>query len=339
MIVQENISLAPRTTFRVGGAARFFVEARTDEEVIAACEVAKERNVELLPLGLGSNIVVPDEGIDALVARIDIQGIHIEERGEELFVTAGAGVPWDEVVDDVAARSVFGMENLAGIPGTVGGAAVQNIGAYGTEFSSIFFSAEVLDKHTLANEVIGSARGEFSYRTSFFKTHPEKILLRVTMRLSRSTKAFTEYPDFAALKEAGVPLATPSDIAAAVRGIRAKKFPSLAKEGTAGSFFKNPILSLEEFARLKEKFPEIPSYDYEGKKKVPLAWILDRVLGMKGYARGAARLFERQPLVLVVLPGATAHEVEELANEVSARVQEAAGISIEREVETFGTRV
>jgi UDP-N-acetylmuramate dehydrogenase len=338
MNMQEHVPLAPLTTLRVGGAARFFIEVKNEHELIEACAYARAKKCEILPLGYGSNILVPDTGVDAVVVKIALTGLVLEEREGAVYITAGAGVSWDAVVRAAAEQSVFGIENLAGIPGSVGAAAVQNIGAYGTELSSVFFSADVLDKHTGEVEQVEYAQGAFSYRTSFFKTHPDKIILRVTLRLPQSGVAHLAYPDFSSLKENGAPLASPEEIGNAVRAIRAQKFPSITEEGTAGSFFKNPLVTEEEARALHEKFPGLPQYPYEGKVKIPLAWILDRVLGLKGHQEGRVRLYERQPLVLVAAAGASADEINTLAKKVETLVHEATGIFIEREVETFGTR-
>jgi UDP-N-acetylmuramate dehydrogenase len=338
MKIAEHTSLASYTTFGIGGVARFFIEAETEDDVRSAVVFAREQSLPLLVLGRGSNLLVPDAPLEAVVVKVSLGGIDAQRTDEYVSVTAGAGVLWDDVVDTASEEGVFGIENLAGIPGSVGGAVVQNIGAYGTELSSVFFSAESIDSTTGVSKTITHGEGAFSYRTSFFKTHPEHIILRVTLRLSRAKSAFTEYPDFTALKERGVPLTTPGEIARAVRSIRAAKFPDISKEGTAGSFFKNPILDPETVRELQQKFPGLPSYPYEGNMKIPLAWILDRVLGLKGHVRGRVRLFERQPLVLVAEKGASAEEVELLAQEVAKKVHEHTGVMIEREVETFGAK-
>ncbi len=338
MKVIEHKPLATFTTFRIGGEARFFIDAYTEEDIRSAIIFAKEKDLPLLVIGKGSNILIQDEPIDAVIVRISIAEIRTRDTRDALHITAGAGVLWDDVVDTASAYGMYGVENLAGIPGSVGGAIVQNIGAYGTEISSVFVSADCIDRASGESETIYCKDAHFSYRTSFFKTHPEKIILRITLHLSRGTTARTEYPDLTVLKDAGASLASPREIAQAVRGIRAKKFPDISKEGTAGSFFKNPILPREQVEALQKQFTGLPSYPYEDKFKIPLAWILDRALGLKGYARGNVRLYEHQPLVLVTSTGANSDDVETLACDVEQRVFEKTGMSVEREVESFGTK-
>lgn len=339
MIVRENVPLAPHTTLHVGGAARYFAEAHSEGDVAEAIAFARERGLPLYPLGKGSNVVVPDEGVRGLVLKMLADEVTVTREGNDVVVRAAAGASWDAVVDAAAASGAFGIENLAGIPGTAGGAAVQNIGAYGAELATTFACADVMESGSGRERRIAKDGAAFGYRTSIFRQHPEIIITRVTLRLSRQAAPDLAYPDLARAAEAGTPLRTPADIVQAVRAVRAAKFPCGRGEGTAGSFFKNPILCREAADELAKRFVGLPAFPQEdGSVKIPLAWLLDRVLGLNGHANGSVRLYEKQPLVFVARDGARAAEIDALAHDVTKRVRDAVGISIEREVETFGVR-
>lgn len=337
--VLTNVSLAPLTTLGVGGTARFYIEAHTEKDIEEAITLARHHNLPLLTLGKGSNILVPDAGIEGVVLKMSLRDIKVEENGDDVLFIAGAGALWEDVVDEAAARSVFGIENLAGIPGSVGGAAVQNIGAYGAELADTFEYADSIDSTTGMKRRITRADAALAYRTSTFKKNRTFIITRVALRLTKRAVPNIAYADLERARIEGTPLSTPLEIARAVRSIRALKFPESRGEGTAGSFFKNPIVDEETLARLRAQYPGMPVYPVStGGGKVSLAWLLDHALSLKGLSRGAARLYEKQPLIIVARAGARAREVNELADLVAERVFAATGIRIEREVETFGAR-
>lgn len=340
MNVKEYVSLAPLTTLGVGGKARFFIEVRDEADIDHARKRAREQKVPLFVLGGGSNVLIPDATIEGVVLRVMLQGIKITEKGDNVFVCAGAGVSWNKIVDGVGGRDVYGIENLAGIPGSLGGAVVQNIGAYGAEFSTVFDYANVVHAETGERAQITHADADFAYRTSYFKKHPELIITQVALRLSKSVRPDRSYPDVVKAHAAGVPLSTPAEIARAIRAIRAKKFPHSPGEGTAGSFFKNPIVPSEQYASLAKQFRGLPAYPQEGGMvKLPLAWLLDHALHLKGHAIGPVRLYEKQPLVIVARVGATASDINTFARDIERRVFETTGLTIEREVEMFGARI
>ncbi|MCX6786456.1 MAG: UDP-N-acetylmuramate dehydrogenase [Candidatus Kaiserbacteria bacterium] len=337
--MKERVSLAPFTTFGVGGEARIFIEARTEEEIQEAITYARECNLQLYPLGAGSNLLVPDAGVDGVVLKIMLDDIAFENDGDDTLIIADAGARWEKIVDTASEHELFGIENLAGIPGTIGGASVQNIGAYGAELANTFEYADCINKTTGAHKRITRTEAAFAYRTSFFKTHREFIITRVTLRLSKHATPNITYPDLARVYEAGTPLRTPSEIIIAVRAIRAKKFPLSIEEGTAGSFFKNPVISRELADSLALRFPDLPLFPQEdGSVKISLAWLLDYALSLKGFSINKVRLYEKQPLIIVARTGATATEVSAFADEIAKRVFAATGIVIEREVETFGAK-
>jgi UDP-N-acetylmuramate dehydrogenase len=328
--MNEGVILAPFTTFKIGGEAQSFIEVRTEEELLHTSAQS------FAILGGGSNVLVPEEGIAGLVIKVSIPGIVLEDLGDHVRVYVGAGVSWNEVVDAAGEHSLWGIENLAGIPGTVGGAAVQNIGAYGAELATVFEYADAIDFVTHAIVRITKAEANFGYRDSLFKHRRDLAISRVVLVLKKVGQPNLTYKDLKIAAEKGTSLSTPGEIAGVVRAIRAQKFPDLSKEGTAGSFFKNPVASPTAAASLAARYPGIPEFPQsDGTVKISLAWLLDNVLHLKGLSRGKARLFERQPLVIVASPGATALDIEQLAQEVENRVLAATDIKIEREVENF----
>ena len=340
MNLREHVSLAPFTTLGVGGEARHFVEAHTEADVEEAIAFAREQKLSLFVLGKGSNVLVRDTGVDGVVLLMSLCNSRIEEGDDEsVLIIAGAGAAWEEIVDTASVHGVFGIANLAGIPGSLAGAAVQNIGAYGAEFSEVFEHADVTNSLTGEKTRVLKGEAAFAYRTSFFKQHPELIITQVALRLSRQSKPNIAYADIVRAQEAGTSLGTPSEVVSAVRGIRANKFPQTMEEGTAGSFFRNPIILCELADSLALRFPGLPVFPLaKGTAKISLAWILDHVLDLKGHTKGLVRLYEKQPVVLVARTGATATEVDAFAQEIVERVKSATGITIEREVETFGTK-
>lgn len=333
--IQQNILLAPHTTLGIGGPAEHFIEAETQTDVVNAVRWAKERNLNITILGSGSNVLVSDDGVKGLVIRMGMRGVtYNEENGTTVLMTAGAGVILDELICELTKRGLWGLENLSGIPGTVGATPIQNVGAYGVEVSDVIHSVKVFDIETGDVHEFDNATCGFAYRHSFFKTEAGKryIVLRVTFRLSRTPHPQCAYKDLA---EQFAKTVNPSlaDIRDSVLNIRSAKFPDWKMLGTAGSFFKNPIISYSTFELLQRKYPELPGYiEPSGMVKISLGWILDKVLGKKGYRMGKVGLYEKQALVLVNHGGATEQEVKIFSENIIREVMEKTGIAIEYEV-------
>lgn len=332
MEVREQIPLSSLTTFGVGGPARFVLSCESDEDVRDALAFARARHLPWKVLGEGSNVLASDDGFDGVIILPRIEGVTHTDTGPAVLLEAGAGVSWDALVKAAAVRGLWGLENLAGIPGTVGAAPVQNIGAYGSELKDAFSYLDAFD--TEQGEVVrmGTKECTFGYRDSVFKKSQRYLVLKVAFSLSKNGSPNLAYQDLARAKDAGADFSSPQAVGEVVRAIRAKKFPDLSKEGTAGSFFKNPVITKEVYATLSAQHPGMPQYPAGDMVKVPLAFVLDRVLSMRGFRLGAARLFEAQPLVLVLDAGSAASDVEALAHLVEERVYDATGIRIEREV-------
>ncbi len=329
---KTNVVLAPYTTFRVGGPADIFYEVISVEELKSI--VRRHRGERITVLGGGSNVLISDAGIRGVVIRIAIPGRAYEEEGGSIRAVVGAGESWDAFVADSVVKKYSGLENLSGIPGTVGASPIQNIGAYGTEVKNIVERVEALNSETCEVEQIKCDACVFGYRDSFFKKPEGKkyIVTGVSFRLSKEFAPNIAYKDLALFFGDAMPNNALA-VREAVLSIRKKKFPDMHEIGTAGSFFKNPVVSEGVFASLRERYPEVQGYPSgEGQVKVSLAWILDHVLHLNGVAMGNIFFNRTQPLVLCAHKSATAEEIDAAAKNVESMVHDATGITIEREV-------
>ncbi len=329
----EYAPLGARTTFKVGGEARYLALGHSDSDIKEAKAFAESESMPLLVLGLGSNILADDGVSEAVFFAPTYFGVDIKTQGDNALLSVGASERWDDVVSYAVENGYFGLENLSGIPGTVGGAVVQNIGAYGAALSGTCSEVEVYDLKENAKRILTATECAFGYRDSIFKKTPDRFLiLRATFLLKSVGEVDISYRD---LKEVfGASSPEVEAVRAQVLSIRARKFPDLSVEGTAGSFFKNPIIGKKDAEALKIRFPEVPLYmvpEEEG-VKIPLAWFLDRILGLRGYTEGFVRCFEQQPLVIVASTGATAADVRRFAQKIQKRVLFEIGLNITPEV-------
>jgi UDP-N-acetylmuramate dehydrogenase len=346
-LLEENKALAPFTTLGIGGPARWFVEATTEEHVVQAASWAREKGVRFFVLGAGSNLVVSDNGFDGLVLHIALRGIEAaNEAGGERMYRAAAGEDWDGFVRRTIDENCAGVECLTGIPGTVGGTPVQNVGAYGQEVSSTIDRVRAFDLATHSWEELASWDCGFAYRRSRFNiAHRGRfVVTRVDYRLKPGGAPTLTYGD---LQRAFVGNAKPSlaEVAEAVRRIRQSK-GMLLVEGdpdcqSAGSFFKNPVVA-EEHARSiadisgKEP-PRYPSPE-RGKVKIPAAWLIEQSGFSKGYSLGGAAISSRHTLALINRGGATAREIIALAEKIESAVRERFGILLQIEPVLLGIR-
>ncbi|WP_420239063.1 UDP-N-acetylmuramate dehydrogenase [Telmatobacter bradus] len=338
MNIEENILLATLTTFGIGGPARWLVAIRTEEELVEAVSWARARQLPLFVLGGGSNLLVSDAGFDGLVMRMALEGV--EEQGS--LLRAAAGMEWDAFVSLAVSRGSAGVECLAGIPGTVGGTPVQNVGAYGQEVGTAIESVRAYDLETNTFIEFSAAECGFSYRRSRFNTvdRGRYIVTRVDYRL---TPQGTPQLDYADLKKHFADRASqPSlvEVAEAVRAIRRTKAMSLIEGDTdcqsAGSFFKNPTVeaSVAEQVRSFAKSHGLALRTYptaDGREKIPAAWLIEQAGFPKGFTMGRAAINSRHTLALVNRGGATATEVLRLAASIQAGVLERFHIPLEME--------
>ncbi len=338
MQIQQQVPLAPLTTFKVGGPARYFVEARSEEDVRAAVAEARSRGWPLFVLGGGSNLVISDAGWPGLVLKIALAGISERSNGPRMLFEAAAGEDWDGFVAHAIARNCAGIECLSGIPGTVGGTPVQNVGAYGQEVSDTITSVRVLDTASGEFRELENADSGFAYRTSIFNTRERGryIVLRVTFALAPGGAARIEYAD---LKRHFAGCSRPATLAEAreaVRAIRLSKamliVPGDDDCRSAGSFFKNPVLTREAFDQLQARSGPIPNFPArDGMVKVAAAWLVEHAGFTKGLARGPVGISRKHALAIVNRGGATAADIVALKNEIQQSVLEEFGIALQPE--------
>ncbi len=336
MIIEKKKSLKEYTTFKIGGPARFFCIVTNKDELIEAINFSKKSKLPFFILGKGSNILVSDDGFPGIAIKMEMKGITYMEDGNTVKVTVASGEDWDTLVKETVEKGFYGLENLSYIPGTVGASPVQNIGAYGSEVKDMIETVHVLDVLKdeyldLSNEVC-----KFSYRNSIFKKDPRRyVVLSVTFILNKKGKLNYEYKDlkeyftYKKIKEPNL-----EQVRDAIIEIRKKKLPDLRDCGSAGSFFKNVIVSATKAKELTTKYPEMIVHPLNDKKvKIPVAWILDNLCGFRGVKKGNVGTYKNQALVIINLGNATSAEVIALAQKMVDGVYEKTGIEIEPEVE------
>jgi UDP-N-acetylmuramate dehydrogenase len=337
MTPQTDVSLAPLCTIGVGGPARWFVEARSAESVSKALEWARQRQVTTYVLGGGSNVVVADEGLDGLVVRIAITGIDTAHEDGSVVYRVGAGEPWDDFVAASVAANDAGLECLSGIPGFVGGTPVQNVGAYGQDVSGTIRCVSTVDRHTGRTLEFSNRQCAFSYRNSRFKSQDANrfVVTRVDFALRRDGPATIAYADVVQhFERAGMAAPALNDVREAVLAIRRRKGMVIEAGSRAnrscGSFFVNPIVSRDQYNRVKSLATiSVPSYDIDSDHvKIPAAWLIEHSGFPKGTTRGVAGISPFQAQAIVNLGGASAQDILELACEVKRAVLQAFGVTL-----------
>ena len=341
MRIQENIALAPLTTLGIGGPARWFVEATSEAEIAEACLWVREQDMPLFVVGGGSNVLAADAGFDGLALHVATRSIELD--GEVL--RAAAGTLWDDCIERALGANCAGLECLAGIPGTVGGTPVQNVGAYGQEVASVIERVRAFDR--AAQEFVEFANAEcgFAYRRSRFNStdRGRYVVTRVDYRLRRKGAPTLTYAELKAHFSGREKTPTLTEVAEAVRGIRKSK-GMLLVEGdpdcrSAGSFFKNPSVAPEIAERVKQIAAGVAVRMFPaegGWVKIPAAWLIEQAGFRKGYKLGAAGISSRHTLALVNRGGATAKEILALAGKIQAAVEARFGIRLELEPEMVG---
>jgi UDP-N-acetylmuramate dehydrogenase len=353
--ILANIPLAPFTTFGIGGPARWFVEAAIEDDVVEATAWAREQGVALFVLGGGSNLLVADAGFDGLVLRMGLRGIVVVEalhESDHTLYQVAAGEDWDGFVERTVQDNCAGVECLAGIPGTVGGTPVQNVGAYGQEVASVIERVRAFDLVDRVFVEFTAVECGFGYRRSRFnsKDRGRFIVTRVDYRLTLNGAPTLKYADLQrAIAESVSDDGKPSlaEVAAAVRRIRQSK-GMLLVEGdadcrSAGSFFKNPVIDEDQYRRIasgsvKEppRFPAGAGPEDRGRMKIPAAWLIEQSGFAKGYLAGAAGSSSRHSLALVNVDGARAADILALANQIATSVEARFGIRLEMEPVMIG---
>ncbi len=333
-MMERHFSLKNYNSFGIEVETEFFAAISNEAELI---EVLKSNgNKPFRVLGGGSNVLLTED-YKGLTLVMQNKGISIlEETASHVLIEVQAGENWHELVLWALENDFGGIENLALIPGSVGAAPIQNIGAYGVELSSVFHRCKALDLESLSFNEFDKAACEFGYRSSVFKTHlkGKVIITRVQFKLSKKThQTHTQYGALQASlqgKEMSI-----QNIAASVIAIRKSKLPDPAQIGNSGSFFKNPVIPVNQFKQLQENYPEIPHYpDTAEKIKIPAGWLIEK-LGYKGKRFGDAGVHEKQALVLVNYGNAKGVELLNLAQQIQEQVLQNFGVQLEVEVNIF----
>ncbi|WP_461100772.1 UDP-N-acetylmuramate dehydrogenase [Spirosoma koreense] len=335
--IQSYVSLKPYTTFGIEATARYWVTIGQEHDLRTLLQLTEFVDTPKLILGGGSNVLLRRD-FNGLVIKMDIQGIDVVREDEaHIYLTAGAGVVWQALVQFCVKRGYGGLENLSLIPGTVGAAPMQNIGAYGVELEQVFESLTAVHMRTGEKRTFLHADCAFGYRESVFKRElkDQYIITSVTFQLDKQPTFHTRYGAIQeTLTAMGISESTLSiqAISEAVMHIRRSKLPDPAQIGNAGSFFKNPEIPEAQFNDLQRQHPTLPGYPLsEGMVKVPAGWLIEQA-GWKGYRSGDAGVHAKQALVLVNYGKATGDEILQLAQQIQLSVADKFGISISPEV-------
>ena len=341
--LRTNVPLAPYTTFQIGGPARWFAEAVSEGDIAAGIAFAADRQLPLFVLGGGSNLLVSDAGFPGLVLRIGLRGIAAIQQNGRIVVSAAAGEDWDGLVAYAVAADCAGLECLSGIPGTVGGTPVQNVGAYGQEVSQTIVSVRAFDRQTARFVDLPASACGFSYRRSIFNSteRGRYLVSRVAYALRKDAPASFVYADlarhFAALN---VNSPTLAEVREAVCSIRRQKgmllVPGDADCRSAGSFFKNPTVPLAAVDSIAQvlgvETKSVPAYPAAaGEVKLSAAWLIERAGFAKGYVLGNAGISSRHTLALINRGGASAADVVALRDQVIAAVEVRFAVHLEPE--------
>ena len=329
--IKKNVLLADYTTLKIGSRAEFFAVIKDLEDLKAAIVWARQNKQTIFVLGGGSNLLITSK-IKGLVIKNEIMGAQITaETEDEVWLTGNSGEVWSRFVHQAVTLHLYGLENLYLIYGTVGAAPVQNIGAYGVELKDIFDSLVAINLHTGKEKVFKLADCKFGYRDSIFKNklRGKYFIYQVTVKLSKKPKFKIDYADIKA--ELGRKKPNLSNVIAAIFKIRNSKLPNPIVLANAGSFFKNPEISVTDFKKLQVKFPDIKSFPSGKKIKIPAGWLIEQA-GFKGKKFGPVSMYEKQALILVNHGGATASQVLRHIDRVQAAVLKQFSIKLEPEV-------
>lgn len=332
----EHINLRPFNTFRIDAECRLFVEYTSKDDIPAV--VAKYcKGSDFLCIGGGSNLLFVSD-YPGTILHSRILDVTMEQgESDKIFVTAGSGVVMDDLILSCARSGIWGLENLSGIPGEVGAAAVQNVGAYGVEAGNLIHSVECYDIKAGKFKTILREECEYGYRHSMFKLPENKfryIIYAVRFELSANPCPHVGYGSLSSeFPDKNTTDLTPLEIRDTIIRIRNNKLPIVDETGSAGSFFKNPIVSEDIFTGLSKKYPNIPHYHTDSGVKIPAAWLIDNS-GLKGICNGGACVWEKQPLVIVNKTGkAKADDIIGLENRIILTVKAKYGITLHPEVE------
>ena len=328
MHIEENISLQPHNTFGMDVRARYWAEYGSADELKEL--LSQYADVEKCFIGQGSNLLFTKD-YDGIVLHSSMaRAKAVRETSDEVYIEAQSGLVMDDLIAQLCDMNLYGMENLSHIPGEVGASAVQNVGAYGVEAKDVISQVEVLETATGEIHTLNNQDCKFGYRDSVFKGEQagKYVVLNVTFRLSK--KAVYKL-DYGQLRDVLPTAPSASAIRNAVIAIRQSKLPEVGQTGSAGSFFKNPIVDKATYEYLRTKYASMPSYTQADGYKIPAAWLIEQA-GGKSLSMGGAAVYEKQPLVIINRHNATPEDVMALAKTIQDRVEEQFGINLQREV-------
>ncbi len=334
MKIFENYSLAELNTFHIDVRSNKFIVVEKVDELDNLIDFVELSSGKFLILGGGSNILFTKD-FDGTILHLSFNQLsELKSDDRFVYIKAEAGVVWDELVKYSVDKNLGGIENLAMIPGTVGAAPIQNIGAYGQELKDSLFEVEYIDLTDKKIKTISNEKCEFGYRDSIFKKslRDKFIITSVILRLSKNPVPVLNYGNVSnELSKSGIDKPTIKDVSNIIRKIRTEKLPDPNQIGNAGSFFKNPIIDENKFESIKEKYPDVPSFRQENKIKIPAAWLIEKS-GLKGYKKGNIGTYPNQPLVIVNYGKASGKEILEFAQLIQSTVFEKFQIQLEPEV-------
>jgi UDP-N-acetylmuramate dehydrogenase len=332
--IQQNVSLKNFNTFGVDVAARYYVEISHEDELAELFMDPQWQHMERLVLGGGSNMLLIND-FDGLVIRMNIRGIEHRLSHTNVFVEAGAGEVWNDLVNYCVGHEYAGLENLSLIPGSVGASPIQNIGAYGVELKDVFDSCRAFEIATGQFKVFSKADCRFGYRESVFKTtlKGQYIIVSVKFHLSLTPNLNLHYGAIEQeLQNRGITEPGIKEVSQVVSHIRVSKLPDPSTIGNAGSFFKNPVISTGQFSIIQQKFPEVVNYPAgNGMVKLAAGWLIEQC-GWKGKTVGNTGTWKNQALVLVNHGGASGTEIYALSSQIIDSVYTKFGVMLEREV-------
>jgi UDP-N-acetylmuramate dehydrogenase len=339
MLLQEYISLKSLNSFGINAQARYYIRINTTQTLLNLLAHSPFPTMPRLVLGGGSNILLLNN-FEGIVIHMAINGIAtVKENKEHVWVQAGAGVNWHQLVLHCVANDYAGIENLSLIPGTVGAAPMQNIGAYGVELSDIFESLDALEIRSGKIHTFHQTACSFGYRESIFKNalKEQYIILNVILKLNKKPSFQVSYGDIQSTLEAmKIRKLSIKAVSDAIICLRQNKLPDLAQLGNAGSFFKNPVITQAQFNELQTQYPQIPGYKQsDSQVKVPAAWLIEQC-GWKGTKRGSVGVHKQQALVLIHYGGGTGQDIYQLAQDIQRSVKDQFSIELIPEVQLIG---
>lgn len=333
--MNKDVSFKDLTTFKTGGNIKYYFEVTDKNKIIEKVRFAKQNNLPIFILGGGSDILVSDNDFNGVVIKYVGKSINFADAGEDVVVTSEAGAVWDDLVAEAVERNLGGIECLSAIPGTVGAAPIQNIGAYGQELKDTFRSLLAFDIENEKFQEFNKEDCQFDYRESIFKKKEywqKYVICEVKLKLLKHYSPIIKYESLSKYLDLSKPHSL-KEVREAVVKVRSEKLEDYHKLPNAGSFFKNPIISEEKKKELELNFPEARIYPYKDKYKVFAGWLVEKA-GWKGRSLGPVKVSDKHALIIVNPENkGTTSDIKKLADNIKSDVLEMFGIELEPEVQ------